>query len=64
MDRQFYCPQCGEDAPELHEGYCEGCCRERQRELDEHNAAVDLWGRMTTGQRDAAIRNAIRLATK
>lgn len=55
-----YCPQCGDDTPELHEGYCEECCRENQRALDQHNADYDRWQRMTDAQRDAAIKFAMR----
>jgi len=51
----YDCPQCGEPTPELHEGYCEDCCIENQRCLDQHNAEYDRWQRMTDAQRDAAI---------
>lgn len=57
-----HCPQCGCDTPELHEGYCEECCRDNQAALDQHNAAFSEWQRMTDVQRDKRIRDAIRLS--
>lgn len=54
------CPQCGEGAEQLHEGYCRECCNENQRALDEHNEAYDRWRAMSQDQRDAAIKRAIR----
>lgn len=53
---EYDCPQCGEPTPELHEGYCEECCNENQRRLDQHNADYYRWQRMTDDQRDAAIK--------
>ena len=55
-----HCPQCGDDTPELHEGYCEDCCRDNQAALDRHNMEYDRWQRMTDAQRDAAIKFASR----
>ena len=57
----YDCPQCGEPTPELHEGYCAECCSDNQRRLDAHNAAHVEWMRMTDVQRDAQIRDAIKL---
>lgn len=57
-----HCPQCGCDTPELHEGYCEECCRDNQAALDQHNAAYSEWQGMTDVQRDKRIRDAIRLS--
>ena len=48
-----HCPQCGCDTPELHEGYCEDCCRENQAALDQHNAAFDDRAAERAFQRDA-----------
>lgn len=58
--REFYCPQCGHDTPELHEGYCRECCDDRQRALDEHNASFDAWERLTDRERYEKIREAYR----
>ena len=58
----FTCPQCGEDTPELHEGYCRECCDDNQSRLDQHNAQYDEWERLTDKQRDDAIRWSIHLA--
>jgi hypothetical protein len=54
------CPQCGEGTDQLHEGYCQECCADNQRALDEHNEAHDRWQAMSQEQRDAAIKRAIR----
>jgi hypothetical protein len=54
----FGCPQCGEETPTLHEGYCEQCCEDRQRELLGHIAQQEHWDRLTDAQRDDAIRRA------
>ena len=54
------CPDCGEPTEALYEGYCESCRDERQRELDEWNAAHDAWSDMSDAQRDRAIRRAMR----
>lgn len=52
------CPQCGFDTDRLHEGYCLECRNERQRVLDEHNAAFDAWERLSDEQRADRIRRA------
>lgn len=52
------CPQCGEDTPTLHEGYCADCCSDNQRTLDLHNYAVDRWAALTDQQREDEIRRA------
>jgi ribosomal protein L37E len=62
MERKFFCPQCGEDTPDLHEGYCRECCDDNQRRLDRHNAEHDAWQAKTSAERDAAIRDAVRRA--
>jgi len=54
--RDLHCPQCGEPMEELHEGYCEECCRQNQMELDRHNAEYDHWNRQDAERRDEAIR--------
>jgi len=61
--RDFYCPACGEDTPQLHEGYCLDCLRDRQFLLDEHEFRQARWNAMTDRQRDAEIKNAIRRAS-
>ncbi len=60
MDHHYTCPQCGEETSELHEGYCEDCCRANQTALDDHNAAHDAWARLSDDQRWSAIRQAAR----
>ena len=52
---ELYCPQCGEDTPTLHEGYCEDCRKDRQTALDAHNAEHDAWVRMTPNEQKRAI---------
>jgi len=54
------CPQCGEDTPTLHEGYCADCCAENQHALDMHNHSVDRWAAITDWQREDEIRAALR----
>lgn len=61
MTHPYDCPQCGEGTPELHEGYCAECCHDNQQRLDAHNAHFDAWERMSPAQRDARIRDAVRL---
>lgn len=61
MTDPFHCPQCGDDTPELHEGYCRECCDENQRQLDLHNAEFDRWDKLTDRQRADEIRRASRL---
>ena len=53
------CPQCGEETPELHEGYCLTCCTDNQENLDAHNATFDQWQAMDARQRSNAIGRAI-----
>jgi len=53
------CPQCGEDTPTLHEGYCAECCADNQRAIDLHNYSVDRWATLTYRQREDEIRDAI-----
>lgn len=53
---ELYCPQCGEDTDRLHEGYCEPCCEQNQKELDEHNASFDRWQGLSDEQRDLEIK--------
>jgi len=55
----LFCHQCGEDTPELFEGYCEECRDERQRELHDHNFRFDRWEGLTDQQRSAEIKNVI-----
>jgi len=52
----FLCPQCGEVAEELHEGYCEDCCNQNQAQLDRHNEEYAHWHRLDDEMRDEAIR--------
>lgn len=54
----FYCPQCGEDTPELHEGYCLDCCSENQATLDKHNFEFEQWQLMNEAERNQAIKSA------
>ena len=43
MTNNATCPQCGLETEQLHEGYCEECCRQNQEALDRHNAEYDHW---------------------
>jgi len=54
------CPQCGENTPTLHEGYCERCRDENQAELDQHNAGYNQWQQMTDSERERRIRDAAK----
>lgn len=56
----IYCPQCGETTEALYEGYCEECCENNQRELDDHNASFDRWQAMSDQERGDKIRQASR----
>ena len=53
------CPQCGFETKQLYEGYCEDCCKENQRNLDEHNARFDWWENLTDAERSQQIRSTI-----
>jgi RecJ-like exonuclease len=55
----YNCPQCGEETPELHEGYCRECCDQNQAGLDNHNAAYSRWMSMTDVERDRIIRASV-----
>lgn len=55
----FYCSQYGYDTEILHEGYCEDCFKERQRELDIHNIQFYAWQGMTDKERCQAIQQSI-----
>lgn len=52
------CPCCGEDTETLYEGYCEICRKQRQDELDLHNATYDWWQGLSDREREVQIRNA------
>lgn len=39
----YDCPQCGEETPTLHEGYCEECRKDNQHALDRFNEHLELW---------------------
>jgi hypothetical protein len=53
-----HCPQCGEKASVLYEGYCEECRMANQSALDQHNAQFDRWERLSDDARWAEIKNA------
>jgi hypothetical protein len=64
-DKPMYsCPKCGEETPELHEGYCEPCCADGQRALDEHNARHDWWNRLSDSERSDQIKRAMQSTVK
>lgn len=52
------CPQCGEDADQLCEGYCAECHEENYYRIMLHHAAQERWDRMTDAQKDREIRDA------
>ena len=56
--KKLDCPQCGEPTDQFYEGYCETCCEQNQRELDEHNASYDRWHGLSDEQRDLEIKRA------
>ena len=55
----LHCPQCGLETETFHEGYCQECCAENQRCLDEHNMSYDRWQRLSNEERDEEVRRAI-----
>jgi ribosomal protein L37E len=55
----LYCPQCGEDTDELHEGYCEVCCYNNQQALDDHNYSYRMWQELSRQEREDQIRRAM-----
>lgn len=59
MMNAFNCPQCGEQAETLHEGYCEPCRSDNQSALDGHNFKHDRWAQMSDSDRDAEIKRAM-----
>ena len=58
---EFYCPCCGLDTEQLHEGYCKPCLEQKQYELDAHNNQHDRWGKLSYEQRNFKISGAIKL---
>lgn len=56
FENKSYCPQCGTETEQLHEGYCKECCYDNQINLDRHNAEYDYWSRMDDVRREEAIR--------
>lgn len=54
----YDCPKCGFPTETLHEGYCEECCNENQRDLDEHNARFDWWESLSDQEREQQIKEA------
>jgi len=59
MFKEIFCPQCGDNTHELHEGCCEQCWNENQAALDRHNQEYDHWNRMDSERREQAIREAM-----
>jgi len=56
-----YCPCCGLDTEQLHEGYCKPCLEQKHYELNTHKNQYDRWGKLTYEQRNAEISGAINL---
>lgn len=52
----FYCPQCGEDAEVISEGYCEECCYQRQLAVDCHNARMKWWDSLSEPEKTDQIK--------
>lgn len=50
------CNQCGLDAQQFREGVCLWCYDDNQAELNQHNAELDAWAKMTDKQKDDAIK--------
>ena len=44
----------------LHEGYCQECCDENQRQLDAHNSAYAEWMTLTDVERQRRIDASVR----
>ena len=51
----FYCPCCGLDTEQLHEGYCNHCLEQKQYELDTYNNQYDKWEKLNYEQRNVEI---------
>jgi len=47
----LYCPQCGDHTEQLHEGYCEECCKNNQNILNDFNLRLKWWDGLTDEQR-------------
>ena len=55
------CPKCGNETEVLHDGYCEDCSIEGQRNLNDHIARHDAWGKLSDQEKDSSIRSAARV---
>lgn len=60
MRHSNYCTQCGNTCDEFEDGVCADCAEDNQYELDLHNTQFDYWEKMTTAQREAAIKFELR----
>lgn len=58
MIELLHCPQCGEEAEELVEGYCQECTNDNYSELFAHNCRKERWARMNEQERENEIRQA------
>lgn len=59
MSELLHCPQCGEDAEGLIEGYCQECTNDNYNELFSHNWQQERWSRMNEQERENEIRQGI-----
>lgn len=56
---KYFCPQCGCETDELHEGYCEECLEERNSELQEFLHREAWWNSLSESEKDFAINSAV-----
>jgi len=57
IELKYHCYGCGEYVDGFIEGWCPGYCKERQRNLNNHNAQYE---RGKQEQRDRAIKEAMK----
>ena len=60
--RKEVCPQCGEEADRLTEGYCDACNRENYNALLLHEESYKRWNKLSDQERYREIMEAIRRA--
>jgi len=51
----IYCPQCGEEAEDLVEGYCQECTDQNYSELFDHQHRFDEWQKLSEKEKDRRI---------
>ena len=52
----YICPQCGEDAEQLVEGYCQDCTNDNYSNLFRHNFEFNEWNNLSDKERQDRIK--------